>query len=159
MTQGLNDPGTKRVFDQTHHQLQTLWLTVAQRRNIILLDGTRGKAAQEQAFKEGHSLAHFGDSAHNYIPCVANDVVPDGNPDWLKRKIDWKDVPAFLDLHKVIEEEANKLGLFLHGPKRNLRWGGDWDGDGDRTDQRLSDLPHYELHPWRVWAKESRLAT
>ena len=27
----------------------------------------------------------------------------------------------------------------------SLRWGGDWDGDGDRTDQTFNDLMHWEL--------------
>jgi peptidoglycan L-alanyl-D-glutamate endopeptidase CwlK len=26
-----------------------------------------------------------------------------------------------------------------------LRWGGDWDGDGELDDQQFDDLPHFEL--------------
>ena len=26
-----------------------------------------------------------------------------------------------------------------------VRWGGDWDGDGDWRDERFLDMPHYEL--------------
>lgn len=30
-----------------------------------------------------------------------------------------------------------------------MTWGGDWDGDGDKTDQRLYDPAHWELAHWR----------
>lgn len=33
---------------------------------------------------------------------------------------------------------ANNLGI-------ELKWGGDWDGDGSFADQRFDDLPHFEL--------------
>jgi peptidoglycan L-alanyl-D-glutamate endopeptidase CwlK len=36
-----------------------------------------------------------------------------------------------------------------------LRWGGDWNFNGKTAG--LVDLPHYELHPWREWAKKSKL--
>jgi peptidoglycan LD-endopeptidase CwlK len=26
-----------------------------------------------------------------------------------------------------------------------IRWGGDWDGDGDLSDHKFNDLPHFEL--------------
>jgi peptidoglycan L-alanyl-D-glutamate endopeptidase CwlK len=26
-----------------------------------------------------------------------------------------------------------------------MRWGGDWDGDGDTKDERFFDGPHFEL--------------
>lgn len=39
---------------------------------------------------------------------------------------------AYMDLGKL-------------GQKVGLRWGGDWDGDGQTTDERFVDLPHFEL--------------
>ena len=39
-------------------------------------------------------------------------------------------------------EEAGRLGI-------PIRWGGDWDGDGDKTDQKLWDPAHWELGHWR----------
>lgn len=40
-------------------------------------------------------------------------------------------------------EEAKKLGI-------DITWGGDWDGDGIKTDQKLYDPAHWELTNWRV---------
>lgn len=31
-----------------------------------------------------------------------------------------------------------------------MTWGGDWDGDGDKTDQKLYDPAHWELAFWRA---------
>ena len=38
-----------------------------------------------------------------------------------------------------------------------LRWGADWDMDGDYRDESFLNWGHYELHPWRKWAAESQL--
>ncbi|TRL41904.1 hypothetical protein [Rhizobium straminoryzae] len=33
-------------------------------------------------------------------------------------------------------------------------WGGDWDGDGDKSDQKLYDPAHWELAHWRMMEPE-----
>lgn len=40
-------------------------------------------------------------------------------------------------------EEAKRLSI-------PMTWGGDWDGDGDKTDQKLYDPAHWELAFWRT---------
>ena len=52
--------------------------------------------------------------------------------------IDWNNIPAFINLFHLIKGIALAKGI-------KLRWGGDWDGDGDMTDQTLHDKPHFEL--------------
>ena len=37
-----------------------------------------------------------------------------------------------------IQATADKLGI-------KIRWGGDWDSDGDLDDQTFMDLGHFEL--------------
>lgn len=39
-------------------------------------------------------------------------------------------------------EVAKNLGI-------GMVWGGDWDGDGDKSDQKLYDPAHWELAYWR----------
>lgn len=109
--------------------------------DFTVLDSQRGRAAQEKAFRAGNSKAHFGQSAHNWAPAIALDVAP--------FPIDWNDRQRFIDLSKVILPIARDM-------KVPLRWGGDWNMNGVLTDEHLSDLPHYELHPWREWAKHSK---
>lgn len=42
----------------------------------------------------------------------------------------------------VGNEVARQLGI-------HITWGGDWDGDGIKTDQKLYDPAHWELTGWR----------
>lgn len=105
-----------------------------------ILDATRGRAAQTKAYKQGNSKVTFGNSAHNYVPAVAVDLFP--------APYDWDDRDSFIKLSKVIFRIAKEKGI-------PLRWGGDWNGDGNLSDGW--DMPHYELNPWREWAKKSKL--
>jgi peptidoglycan L-alanyl-D-glutamate endopeptidase CwlK len=38
----------------------------------------------------------------------------------------------------VVTGVAHELGI-------KIRWGGDWDQDGEWKDERFVDMPHYEL--------------
>ena len=107
--------------------------------DFVILDAQRGRAEQEKAFKGGFSKARFGQSAHNYIPAVALDVVP--------YPIDFDDVEGFKKIAKTFMRIAKEKGL-------PIRWGGDWDMDGDWKDERFLDWGHFELHPWRSFAKK-----
>lgn len=105
-----------------------------------ILDATRGRAAQIRAFLQGTSKAKFGQSAHNYVPAIAVDLFP--------APYDWENREAFIRLSKVILRIAKEKGI-------PLRWGGDWNMDGNLSDGW--DMPHFELHPWREYAKQSKL--
>lgn len=107
-----------------------------------ILDATRGRAAQEQAFHLGHSKAHFGDSAHNYVPAVAMDLFPSPY-DWDTRKP---------EVMKAFQFMAQQVMFAAQQLKIPLRWGGDWDMDGKQNTTGLVDLPHFELNPWRKFA-------
>ena len=52
--------------------------------------------------------------------------------------IDWKDHRRFDYLAGIVVGEAAKWNI-------GIRWGGDWDGDSDLSDQRFNDLGHFEL--------------
>jgi len=52
--------------------------------------------------------------------------------------IDWKDLERFYVLAGVIMACAHEEGV-------KIRWGGDWDSDGDYHDSSFIDLPHFEL--------------
>jgi len=113
-----------------HPSLKKLFTAVAETEDITILDGQRGKEAQEKAFSEGHSRAHFGQSAHNWAPALALDVCP--------YPIDWKDIPRFVALSKVVKAKAKELGV-------DITYGGDW--------KSIKDYPHYELSDWKALSK------
>lgn len=98
--------------------------------NVTVLQGFRGKEEQNQAVKEGRSKTPWPESAHNTTPSIAIDVVP--------YPVDWNDVKRMSYMAGMIR----MIGL-KHGYE--VRWGGDWDSDGEVKDQTFHDLPHVEL--------------
>lgn len=132
---------SKNRLAQAHPLIQKVMNEAIKHYDFSILDSQRDREAQEKAFAAGNSRAHFGQSAHNWSPSVAADVAP--------YPIDWNNRQRFIDLKNVIMPIAARFNV-------PLRWGGDWDGDGDMTDQTLMDLPHYELHPWREWARDCK---
>ena len=135
---------SRKRLAQAHPQLQRLMNECIKGPiDFTILDSQRGRAAQEKAFKAGNSKAHFGQSAHNWNPALALDVAP--------YPIDWDNRARFIQLgQQVILPTAKTL-------KIPVRWGGDWNMNGKITDEKFSDLPHYELTPWREYAKRSAL--
>lgn len=109
----------------------------------------RNQRAQDQAFAAGRSKVQFPNSKHNKSPSQAIHFNP-----W---PILWPD-----NLYQVNAIQAAKvLGRFylLSGIvigiskqlydggkiKSRIRWGGDWNMDGDILDQTFDDLTHFEL--------------
>lgn len=125
---------SRKNLAEAHPLLQQLFREVIKDIDCKVLDGQRGEQEQEAAFRRGNSRAHFGQSPHNYIPAVSLDVVP-----W---PLDWNDIASFKALGKVVKAKAKALGI-------PISWGGDW--------KSLKDYPHYELTPWRDYAKKSKL--
>lgn len=151
--QGL-DPGSKKSLAQGHPLLQKVFLLVPQHADIIILDAQRGKEAQEKAVREKHSTVHFGNSAHNYFPALAFDVVPDHDPRLAVRDIDWSHTPQFYRLAAIIYACAEEVGV-------PITWGGDWDGDKNYRDQSFTDFPHWQLGHgatgWKAYKKDAKL--
>ena len=126
---------TERVLT-CHAVLQDLMKRVVARRDCMISCGHRNEEDQNEAFDKGFSKLKFPHSKHNKLPSMAVDVVP-----WPEK---WSSKEAFDELALIIHEEWAKMSdLDKQGFK--LRWGGDWDGDGDRTDQSFHDLPHWQL--------------
>lgn len=90
----------------------------------------RSKEDQESAFREGRSKVRWPNSKHNSYPSIAVDVVP--------YPVDWKNLKRFGYMAGLIRIIAEKHGY-------TVRWGGDWDSDGETEDQIFHDLPHFEL--------------
>lgn len=128
---------------EAHPDLSKLFAEVAKHVAIQVLDSKRGEAAQMLAVHTGRSKVTFGNSAHNYVPSIAVDVVP--------LPLDWSTPAPFIRLAQDwVLPLAKKMGI-------PIRWGGDWNMNGKTTDETFIDLPHYELHPWREYAKSVTL--
>ena len=126
-----------RHYETCHHQLQRLVTFVRAKRAIAVIRGYRSTDDQARAFRTGASNAKPGESKHNAYPSLAVDIAPvEALPLWAIRKDlskeEWKAFGA--EVMEIAKEH-----------KINIRWGGDWDGDGDFTDQKLFDAVHFEL--------------
>ena len=135
------DAGSAKRLAAAHPLIQKVMNEARQQIAFTVMDSQRGRAAQEAAFKAGNSKAHFGQSAHNWTPAIAVDIAP--------VPLDWNNRQSFIALSKVILPIAKRLGV-------PLRWGGDFNMDGDKTTSDSWDLPHYELNPWRDFAKDCK---
>lgn len=144
------DANSARRLAQAHPMLQQLMNAARSKIPFMILDSQRGRAEQERAFHAGHSKAHFGDSAHNWSPAIAVDIAP--------IPLDWKNIESFRTLQEVVGwfHPASGTGRGLAKAMGiPIRWGGDWNMNG-KADEHLVDMPHYELHPWRSFAKDCR---
>ena len=103
--------------------------------DFTVICGHRGASAQTEAYEKGLSKTPWPRSKHNKLPSLAVDLAP-----WYTEEphIRWKRNSDFIDLSAVILGKALEL-------ETNVRWGGDWDQDGDMTDQTFMDIGHYEL--------------
>jgi peptidoglycan L-alanyl-D-glutamate endopeptidase CwlK len=96
--------------------------------DCTVLEGYRSPERQDELMRTGKSRTMK--SKHLEKPSMAIDVAP--------YPIDWTDTRRFYFF-------AGYVKAWAHGLEIDLRWGGDWDGDGDFSDQTFFDLVHYEL--------------
>lgn len=126
---------SRERLSECHPDLQTVMFTAIENSPIDfgIVCGHRGKDEQDLACSQGKSKTPWPTSKHNATPSMAVDVFPvrDG-------KAVWDDKILFVGLAKHILNTANVLGV-------KVRWGGDWDADGDWKDEKFLDMPHFEL--------------
>ena len=98
--------------------------------DLAITDSHRGERLQTEAFASGASKARWPHSLHNVVPSRAGHLDP-----FPIRYENWK---LYYGLSTIVVIAASQLGI-------RLKWGGDWDGDFDYTDQTFNDLAHWEL--------------
>lgn len=132
---------SKARLSSCHQDLQIIFSEVIKGVDCSILCGHRPEDEQQVAFEAGLSKLTFPDSKHNKVPSIAVDAAPYFSE---LRNTDWNDSNAFAFFAGYVMATANKL--FEEGKiSHKLRWGGDWDGDGQTKDQSFHDLPHFEL--------------
>ena len=119
-----------------HPDLVVLFNTVTKEFSCKILDGRRGKIVQNYAYENGKSKLKWPNSKHNSRPSMGIDAIP--------YPVNYADIERFYYFAGFVKGIASRLyreGQMTH----KIRWGGDWDGDGDFHDQDFNDLSHYEL--------------
>lgn len=102
--------------------------------DFAIVEGHRGKAAQNAAYAKGLSKLKWPHGNHNATPSRAADCVP-----W---PIDWSEkttaLARFTFMAGVIWTCARQLGV-------KIRFGWDWNRNLDPRDESFLDWPHVEL--------------
>lgn len=111
-------------------RLQQVFKEVIKHFDCKILEGHRGKEAQDRAFAEGKSQLKFPNGKHNKVPSKAVDCAP--------FPINWQDTKRFYYFAGFVIGIAKSMDI-------NLRFGGDWDSDTQVSDNNFNDLVHFEI--------------
>jgi len=116
-----------------HADLQRLFRIVVLYRDCSIICGHRNEESQNIAYAAGKSKLRWPDGKHNSRPSMAVDVVP-----------------YFPGRGAVFSSSecryfAGYVQSWADILRIDIRWGGDWDGDGESGDQTFHDLAHFEL--------------
>ena len=94
--------------------------------DCTVLEGLRTKERQSKLIAEGKSKTKYS----KHIEGKAIDIAP--------YPIDWEDRERFHYMGGMARGIGHALGV-------TVRWGGDWDSDGEVKDNNFDDLVHIEL--------------
>jgi peptidoglycan L-alanyl-D-glutamate endopeptidase CwlK len=122
------------VYDQLDPRLQILVTRIRDEVcDISLVSGYRDFVEQNALFEAGVSTVRWPNSKHNKKPSLAVDLQPFPMPTYEKK------------LWGALGHIAGRAFAIAQEEGFSIRWGGDWDGDGDLTNQKFDDLFHIEL--------------
>ena len=94
--------------------------------DVTIIEGLRTKERQEELVAKGASKTKFS----KHIEGKALDVAP--------YPIDWENRDGLYYMGGMIRGIAQQLGY-------DIRYGGDWDSDGQTKDNNFDDLVHIEI--------------
>lgn len=94
--------------------------------DVTIIEGLRTKERQEELLKKGATKVKYS----KHMEGKAVDLAP--------YPIDWEDTDRFYYMGGMIRGIAKQLNI-------NVRFGGDWDSDGNIRDQTFMDLVHIEV--------------
>lgn len=125
---------SEKQLQTCHPQLQKVLREAIKFFDFSVVEGHRGKAAQDAAFAKGLSKVRFPNGKHNKSPSLAADIAP--------YPIDWSDrrgaIERFVFMQGVVWACAERLGI-------PVRLGLDWNRNLDMRDETFRDYPHVEL--------------
>lgn len=98
--------------------------------DVSVLCTHRNEEDQNKAYHTHKSKLKWPESKHNTLPSIAVDIAP--------YPINWDNTKRFGYMAGLVVAIAKSKGY-------KVRWGGDWDIDGETQDQTFHDLPHFEL--------------
>ena len=94
--------------------------------DVTIIEGLRSKERQKELLAKGATKVKYS----KHMEGKAVDLSP--------YPIDWNNRDGFHYMGGMIRGIAKQLGV-------KVRWGGDWDSDGDIKDNSFDDLVHVEI--------------
>ena len=94
--------------------------------DITVIEGVRSKDRQAELLEKGATKVKYS----KHMEGKAVDVAP--------YPIQWDDRERFHYMGGIVRGVASQMGI-------KVRWGGDWDSDGEIKDNNFDDLVHIEL--------------
>tara|TARA_R110000823_G_scaffold111878_2_gene233181 strand:- start:107 stop:487 length:381 start_codon:yes stop_codon:yes gene_type:complete len=94
--------------------------------DVTIIEGLRTGERQKELLKKGATKVKYS----KHMEGKAVDLAP--------YPIDWKNRDGFHYMGGMIRGIAKQLDI-------KVRWGGDWDSDGDVKDNGFDDLVHVEI--------------
>ena len=94
--------------------------------DVTIIEGLRTQERQDELVAKGASKTRYS----KHIQGKAVDLAP--------YPIDWEDRERFHYMGGMVRGKAQELNV-------PVRWGGDWDSDGEIKDNSFDDLVHVEI--------------
>ena len=119
------------------------------KQDFSVLCGVRTKAEQQALYDQGRKTPGpivTWTLKSRHLPAAdglghAVDLIPS--------PVDWNDLKKFNAISEAMFAAAKELGV-------NLRWGADWDQDGNPRERGETDSPHFELAAETVKPKKGK---
>jgi peptidoglycan L-alanyl-D-glutamate endopeptidase CwlK len=102
--------------------------------DFTVLEGVRTLERQRELYAQGRTAPGkivTWTMKSRHIEGKAVDLVP--------YPLDWNDLDKFNKIKDAMFQAAKELDV-------NLRWGADWDGDGNYREKGEYDSPHFEIN-------------
>ena len=94
--------------------------------DVTIIEGLRSEERQKELLAKGATKVKYS----KHMEGKAVDLAP--------YPIDWENRDGFHYMGGMVRGIGKQLGI-------NIRWGGDWDSDGDVKDNGFDDLVHVEI--------------
>ena len=117
---------SKRRLKGIHPKLVSVLNELVKIMDVTVIEGIRSKERQLELLEKGATKVKYS----KHMDGKAVDLAP--------YPIDWKDRDRFHFMGGMIRGIAKQLNV-------SVRWGGDWDSDGEVKDNGFDDLVHVEL--------------
>ena len=126
-------PKSRRVRAQLHPQVQEVVDFILHNVcDISLITGHRDEATQNSLYPQ-FTKVRWPNGKHNSYPSLAVDLQPYPYP------------PTEQELREQLSYIAGRVVQWGLENNIDIRWGGDWDSDGDIVDNKFDDLFHFEV--------------